>query len=64
MIGFVRSNGYLSKLPCSAAVLGEGGETAVVGHGVDAVEVSVSMPVEYEDVMASSTEGLPFKKSL
>ena len=46
--------------------MGEGGYTAVVGQGVDKVDVPVSRPVdaEYDDVMASSTDGLPFRKSL
>lgn len=45
---------------------GDGGEMAVVGHGVDREDVPVSKPVEaeYDDVMASSTDGLPFRKSL
>lgn len=48
------------------AITGEGGETAVVGQGVDKVDVPVSKPVEaeYDEVMASSTDGLPFRKSL
>lgn len=48
------------------AITGEGGETAVVGQGVDKVDVSVSKPVEaeYEEVIASSTDGLPFRNSL
>lgn len=38
----------------------------MVGHGVDREDVPVSSPVEaeYDDVMASSTDGLPFRKSL
>lgn len=50
---------------CRAAK-GGGGETAVVGHGVEREDVPVSNPVEaeYDDVMASSTDGLPFRKSL
>lgn len=38
----------------------------MVGHGVDREDVPVSKPVEaeYDDVMASSTDGLPFRKSL
>ena len=49
-----------------AAITGEGGDTAVVGHGVDKVDVPVSKPVEveYDEVIASSTDGLPFRKSL
>lgn len=48
------------------ATKGGGGETAVVGHGVDREDVPVSNPVEaeYDEVMASSTDGLPFRKSL
>ena len=43
-----------------------GGEAAVVGHGVDREDVPVSSPVEaeYDDVTASSRDGLPFRKSL
>ena len=38
----------------------------MVGQGVDSVDVPVSKPVEaeYDEVMASSTDGLPFRKSL
>lgn len=48
------------------AITQEGGETAVVGQGVDKVDVPVSKPVdaEYDEVIASSTDGLPFRKSL
>lgn len=48
------------------AITGKGGETAVVGQGVDKVDVTVSRPVEaeYDEVIASSTDGLPFRKSL
>lgn len=47
-------------------ITGEGGKTAVVGQGVDMVDVPVSKPVEaeYDEVIASSTDGLPFRKSL
>lgn len=47
-------------------MMGEGGKTAVVGQGVDKDDVPVSKPVdaEYDEVMASSTDGLPFRKSL
>ena len=47
-------------------ITGEGGDTAVVGHGVDKVDVPVSNPVdaEYDDVIASSTDGLPFRNNL
>lgn len=48
------------------AITGEGGDTAVVGQGVDKEDVPVSKPVEaeYDEVIASSTDGLPFRKSL
>ncbi len=51
---------------CGTAITGEGGEMAVVGQGVDKVDVPVSKPVEveYDEVSASSTDGLPFRKSL
>lgn len=47
-------------------ITGEGGTTAVVGQGVDKVDVPVSKPVEaeYDEVIASSTDGLSFRKSL
>lgn len=37
-----------------------------MGQGVDKVDVPVSSPVEaeYDEVVASSTDGLPFRKSL
>lgn len=56
---------YLPGVSFAAAV-GEGGNRAVVGHGVDNVDVPVSRPVEaeYDEVMASSMDGLPFRKSL
>lgn len=56
---------YLPEQSC-AAVKQEGGNTVVGGHGVDKVDVPVSKPVEveYDDVIVSSTDGLPFKKSL
>lgn len=48
------------------AITGEGGDTAVVGQGVDREDVPVSKPVEaeYDEVIASSTDRLPFRKSL
>lgn len=48
------------------AITWDGGNTAVVGQGVDKVDVPVSKPVEaeYDEVIASSTDGLPFRKSL
>lgn len=56
---------YLAEHSC-IAIIGDGGETAVVGQGVDKVDVPVSNPVEaeYDEVIASSTDGLPFRKSL
>lgn len=53
-------------LPEHSWTTGEGGETAVVGQGVDKEDVPVSKPVEaeYDEVIASSTDGLPFRKSL
>lgn len=62
----LKSDLPLPERSCRATKGGGGGETAVVGHGVDREEVPVSNPVEaeYEDVMASSTDGLPFRKSL
>lgn len=38
----------------------------MVGHGVDREDVPVSNPVEaeHDEVTASSTDGLPFRKSL
>lgn len=53
-------------LPERSWTTGEGGETAVVGQGVDKEDVPVSKPVEaeYDEVIASSTDGLPFRKSL
>lgn len=48
------------------ATTGEGGEMADVGQGVDKEDVPVSKPVEaeYDELIASSTDGLPFRKSL
>lgn len=45
---------------------GEGGEMADVGQGVDKEDVPVSKPVEaeYDELIASCTNGLPFRKSL
>lgn len=47
-------------------ILGDRGDMAVVGQGVERVDVPVSKPVdvEYDDVNSSSTDGLPFRKSL
>lgn len=56
---------YLAEHSCTA-IIGDWGEIAVVGQGVDKVDVPVSSPVEaeYDEVVASSTDGLPFRKSL
>lgn len=47
-------------------ILGEGGEIAVLGQGVDKVDVPVPKPVEaeYEELIASSTDALPFRNIL
>lgn len=47
-------------------IRGEEGDSVFVGQGVDKDDVPVSKPVEseYNEVIASSTDGLPFRKSL
>lgn len=52
--------------PSWTAMMGEGGESAVAGQKVDKEDAPVSKPVEaeYDEVIASSTDGQPFRKSL